>query len=268
MLEFCANTRAHVVALVACSSGSRAFDLSVRSAMSLPTPPGTSHKGHSQRRASSVLFSPQLAQFRPLAVNVTVPAPSKTRAGPQRSILKQSHVLATIPEESREPTPEPEDPLASTSYLDSPVANILSAETDSLRELVEAYSILNARIRASLLGSPEADGTWPLFHPIRANQEAFVRAITRDLGRALVDPLEAIAEDFIVEDEPMPCSGSGSLPSPRESPKKRKKGMSAEQVKHARDLCTATHAVLRLLALVFTIPAVYSLFTSACFFLS
>lgn len=52
------------------------------------------------------------------------------------------------------------------------------------------------------------------------------------------------------------------LPSPRKSPKKKKKmGMSAAQVKNARDLCTVTHVVLRLLSIIFTLPAVYQLFT-------
>jgi hypothetical protein len=39
--------------------------------------------------------------------------------------------------------------------------------------------------------------------------------------------------------------------------------MSEEQVKYARDLATVSHAVIKLLGLAFTLPAVYALFDGA-----
>jgi hypothetical protein len=51
-----------------------------------------------------------------------------------------------------------------------------------------------------------------------------------------------------------------SLPSPKNSPGK-KQGMSAEQAKYARDLCTTTQAAIKLLMAMFALPAVYRIFS-------
>ena len=66
------------------------------------------------------------------------------------------------------------------------------------------------------------------------------------------------------EADDMSCDDAWrSLPSPKESPKKKpRKGMNEVQIIHARDLCGTAHAVLKLLSILFTMPAVYSLFTS------
>jgi hypothetical protein len=40
--------------------------------------------------------------------------------------------------------------------------------------------------------------------------------------------------------------------------------MDEEQVKYARDLATVSHAVIKLLGLAFTLPAVYGLFDGMC----
>ncbi|KAI9465049.1 hypothetical protein BJY52DRAFT_1209886 [Lactarius psammicola] len=84
---------------------------------------------------------------------------------------------------------------------------------------------------------------------------AFVDAVVRDLGRALVDPMEGC--DNVKCSSPEPQS---SLPSPEKSPRKKRCGMNEEQVKYARDLATVSHAVIKLIGLAFTLPAVHGLF--------
>jgi len=81
----------------------------------------------------------------------------------------------------------------------------------------------------------------------------------------MIDPLG----DVLRADSPLaesPTVKSTVLPSPEKSPRK-KRGMTEEQVKFARDLCTTTHSVIKLLALVFTLPAVYRVFSGTTFLL-
>lgn len=138
-------------------------------------------------------------------------------------------------------------------YLSSPIATIIAHSDKPLRQVIEAYSVLTARLKSAVPGTTDGDASWPLFQPIRKNAEAIVDAFVRDLGKALEDPgVSAVeCEDVRV-----------LLPSPKSSPKK-KAGMTAEQVKYARDLCTISHAVMKLLAVVFTMPAIYRVFSGA-----
>lgn len=165
-------------------------------------------------------------------------------------------------ENQRDITPEPSDPLVDLHYLDGPVSRVVAFDA-SLRDLIEGYSVLAARLRACVTESTDIDASWPLFQPLRIQRTAFVQSLVRDLGRAMVDPLE---KTYIIhEDETktmsdmvrVPLTG---LPSPKDSPRK-KRGMSEEQVKYARDLCTTCHSVLKLLAVMFTLPAIYHIFT-------
>jgi hypothetical protein len=237
---------------------------------SLPTPPGTSHSrdkesnlpgsrvAWTQHNQYHILTSPKGRSPLPLTAS---------RQLPTKSILKKSvaRLLAVQKEEQREATPEPEDPLVNLSYLTRPVSQILACET-SCTDLIDAYTVLAARIRSAVVGTTDADASWPLFQPIRKNTQPITDALCRDLGKALVEPkspeLESESEDFpftCVEEEEPPSL----LPSPKQSPKKKKRGMSAGQAKYARDLCTTSHAVMRLLGAVFTLPAVYRIFTGA-----
>ncbi|KAI0322414.1 hypothetical protein OF83DRAFT_803492 [Amylostereum chailletii] len=232
--------------------------------MSLPTPPGTSHKGKealvmrhpgghvawSQENRYHNLASPPRQRI----------ASSASRKLPTRSILKKRpySVLPLLMDDAREETPEPGDPLADLHYLEWPVSQII-APNSSLRQLVEAYSILTARIRATVSETTDKDCSWPLFQPLRKHGSVFVEALVRDLGRAMTDPLDG-APDSPVANHGSPASERTALPSPVKSPKKRH-GMSEEQVKYARDLCTTTHSVIKFLALIFTLPAVLELFS-------
>ncbi|KAG1822871.1 uncharacterized protein BJ212DRAFT_1331086 [Suillus subaureus] len=227
---------------------------------SLPTPPGTSHRDKeitsfpgsrvswTQQNQYHILTSPK--------GHVPFP-PTASRQCPTKSILKRStsNLLTVSEHGQREPTPEPEDPLVNLSYLTRPVSQILASET-SFTDLIDAYAVLAARIRSAVAGTTDADASWPLFQPLRKNTQSFTDAVCRDLGKALVEPNEEFpfARE---EEEELPSL----LPSPKKSPKKKKRGMSAGQAKYARDLCTTSHAVMRLLGSVFTLPAVYRIFT-------
>ncbi|KAG0704222.1 hypothetical protein DFH29DRAFT_912360 [Suillus ampliporus] len=235
---------------------------------SLPTPPSTSHrdKETTSLPGSRVAWTQQ-NQYHILTSpkgHVSFPS-TASRHRPTKSILKKSapRLLALSEEGQREATPEPEDPLVNLSYLTRPVSQILASET-SFTDLIDAYAVLAARIRSAVAGTTDADASWPLFQPIRKNTQPFTDAVCRDLGKALVEPkapeLESEPEDFPFnheEEEELPSL----LPSPKKSPRKKKRGMSAGQAKYARDLCTTSHAVMRLLGAVFTLPAVYRVFT-------
>ena len=140
--------------------------------------------------------------------------------------------------------------------------NKIPASCSSLADLIEAYSVLTARLRAVVQESTDSDCSWPLFQPLRKRCPAFADAVVRDLGHALVDPIEGSdRSDWPVTEPP------SVLSSPEKNPRKRC-GMNEEQVKYARDLATVSHAVIKLPSLVFTLPAVYSLFDGSCHQLS
>ncbi len=184
-------------------------------------------------------------------------AASASKELPVRSILKQTSypILPLLfPENERQVTPEPGDPLSDLHYLDRPVNKIL-AHRSTLLDLIEAYSVLTARLRAAVQETTDSNCSWPLFQPIQKRRLAFVDSVIRDLGRALVDPMEGDDQLGCLDPEP-----PSVLPSPEKSPRKRRCGMDEEQVKYARDLATVSHAVIKFLGLVFTLPAVYALF--------
>lgn len=171
---------------------------------------------------------------------------------PTKSILKKTQavdVLSLVQEtetSQREETPEPSLPQYDAMYLETPV-RVITDPASSLKELCAAYSTLAARLRACVDDADKPDFAWPLFKPLHAHSIPLMESITRDVGRALVDPAPE-------------TEAKVSLPSPQKSPRK-KRGMSAQQVKHARDLCSTTHCVLKLLAFVFTQPAIYEIFS-------
>lgn len=236
--------------------------------MSLPTPPGTSHRDKENRLPPGARISWSLHND-----YHSLPPPSKqppqssgSRSPPTKSILKKStHALfpfaddnidSSYKSQKRDVTPEPEDPLTNSSYLANSVAKIVASDdASSLRDIIEGYSMLTARLKVAVNGTTDADASWPLFQPLRRHREAVVNAFVRDLKRALVDP--GMSNTGCKEERVL-------LPSPQSSPK-RKKGMSAEQVKYARDLCTTCHAVMKLLAVVLTLPAIYKVFTGVLF---
>lgn len=237
--------------------------------MSLPTPPATSHhRDKDIRLPGSRVAWAQQNQYFILSYTPTPAAPLPLRPcveQPAKSILKKRDHPCLLPpeEDQREITPEPEDPLVDLTYLSRPVQQIISPDS-TLRDLIEAYSILHARLRTAVASSTDADASWPLFQPLRKNTHLFTQAVCRDLGKALVEP----RSDLVPEDDiPLECEKEREddeayslLPSPKQSPRKKKQGMSASQIKFARDLCTTTHAVLRLLSAIFTLQPLHQIF--------
>jgi hypothetical protein len=178
-------------------------------------------------------------------------APISLNTEPRRSILKKPSlpILSTLDENQREVTPEPEDFKQDYRYLLSPIEKI-TAVTQSLSDLIEAYSVLAARLRTCYSREEEPKSSWPLLRPIKDNADALAASMVRDLGRAAEDPI-AVEDD---ENRRPP------LPSPRPSPQK-KRGMSADQVRNARDLCTTCHSVIRMLGIMLSESSLLELFT-------
>ena len=247
-------------------------------AKSLPTPPGTSHRAEKENRAAHF---PRVAWSERNEIHNITSSPGRAkplrasgqRQLPIRSILKKVHAQELLPpvdENQREVTPEPSDPLVDLTYLENPVTTIIDSDA-GLRDVADSYTALITRIRLCIPGNTDADSSWPMFQPIRKHREALVDALMRDVGRALEDPLQGVQQEeepeveMEVEEavEEETCQEAlKSLPSPKKSPRKKKrKGMSATQVKHARDLCSVSHAALKLLAVVFSMSAVHQLFT-------
>ncbi|KAL1689375.1 hypothetical protein GGG16DRAFT_93612 [Schizophyllum commune] len=229
--------------------------------MSLPTPPKTSHRGEKESRfdaaaARSVSWS-ATHEYRGIFAldGLKIPGRTAARLPPARSILKKRKHAEMLdvgePAAQREATPEPADPLMDLEYIARCVGTVLQQES-TLRDLIEAYNVLAARLRSSTPMDTDTETTWPLFQPIRADPQAFTDAIVRDLNKARIDPTAFEEKTASV------------LPSPKKSPtKKAAGGLSAEQVKYARDFSMVCHAVIKLLCFMFTVPATMYLFSTA-----
>ncbi|KAJ7643993.1 hypothetical protein FB45DRAFT_896622 [Roridomyces roridus] len=236
---------------------------------SLPTPPNTSHREKENRiplGGRRVVWSPQ-NDYRTITPLHHAPPPARAiKSLPTKSILKKPSQLPLpmVDVFQRETTPEPSEPKFDATYLASHVSVILDVEA-SLDALIRAYSVLAARLRAHITLTTDADGSWPILDPLRENRAAFHLAVVRDLERCLVDPdsmaqtAEDIEEEASIRNNQL---AAAMLPSPKSSPKKKKKGTTAKKAKYGRDLCTTCHSVLKLLGVVFTLPAVYALFTT------
>ncbi|EKM51867.1 uncharacterized protein PHACADRAFT_187259 [Phanerochaete carnosa HHB-10118-sp] len=219
--------------------------------MSLPTPPGTSHRAEKENKRPGfprVAWAEEPEYHTLVDISQCLKVFTSSTATPTRSILKKSNYaeLPSLEPDVRETTPEPSDPLVNLHYLDNPVSRLLASDA-AMRDIIESYNILMARLRLCVVDDSNTDASWPLFQPLRKNRDALVQAMCRDLGRALEEPTAA-------EDE----EESRVLPSPEKSPKKR--GMTAEQAKRARDLCTTAHSAMKFLSMVFTLPYLFNIF--------
>ncbi|KAJ3885641.1 hypothetical protein GG344DRAFT_58878 [Lentinula edodes] len=223
--------------------------------MGLPTPPTTSHREKEHRtlgsRSHGVIFSKE-NRIHSLSAPPQGPSCSSAlQSRPIKSILKPTQPLLPLhQEEIREETPEPVNPLDDPIYLQTPISTIIS-QSATLPELIRAYSVLTARIRPYV--NDWTDCSSPLFEPLRANSDVLCDRVCRDVRRAL--------EDALIGDEEEEVQKEYQLPSPTKSPKKKKRGMTAEQAKHARDLCNICHSVLKFLGLLFSLPNLSPFFT-------
>ena len=169
--------------------------------MSLPTPPGTSHRVEKENKRSSssrVAWADEPEYHTLVDLPQRLSAFSPSTSTPTKSILKKpKYDELPYPEPvTREPTPEPSDPLVNLSYLENPVSRLLAADA-AMRDLIESYNILMARLRTSVMEESSSDASWPLFQPLRKNRDALVQVMCRDLGRALEEPQAAEDEEEI-----------------------------------------------------------------------
>jgi len=223
----------------------------------LPSPPSTSHREEKENRRIFAQM-PRVSwseenQIHSLSLShLTDLRPSASYELPAKSILRKSSSFPFTDlhkEVEREVTPEPDAPLRNPKYLSGPVSRIIMMDA-CLKDLIQAYNILAARIRTAVLGAAEFDSALPLFDPLRSNQDLFTDAVVRDLGRVMLDP------SLPKENRP-----EISLPSPRSSPSRKRHGMTEDEVRYARDLATTTHSVVKLLALLFASPQLCQIFS-------
>ncbi|KAF7298883.1 hypothetical protein MIND_00836300 [Mycena indigotica] len=229
---------------------------------SLPTPPSTGHRAKENRAPRwHVNWSPQ-NQYRTFT-NDDLLTTSASKSTPSKSILKKPTelLLPLIDASQRESTPEPSRPETDPNYLSSAVQTLADSDA-SLDDLIRAYSVLTARLRAHITFN--SDTKCALLSPLRKHRTAVTEAIIRDLARCAVDPdtMEMSAEDIEEEEHIKEQRQPLHLPSPKSSPKK-KRGTTAKKARYGRDLCTTCHSALKLLAVVFTLPAVFNIFNNA-----
>ena len=208
---------------------------------------------------------------------------------PSKSILKlisafdglvsDPAMLSPLDRRPREMTPEPENALQQPTYLLSPVKMMVGSVSASpvpdpfassnFHDLIEAYCILNSRIRSKVLdprsaatadalashttttGSPSTP-YYPAFEPIKDNIDVIVAALKRDISRALDDPLVLAAQYTMspLASDASPFSSEPSDPEPG-----KRKGMNEHQVKLARDLHSVSQSALKLLATLFSLTS-------------
>jgi hypothetical protein len=241
----------------------------------LDTPPSASQTGSRQR----VVFSERNKEhwFPPLlSAN---PTPSSTQE-PSKSILKKrtyEEFLADdlFPAEriQRASTPEPENAQDQPTYLLSPIKTLVQSiapgtfedvPEGDIRDLIEAYCVLSARVRAKLLpndiekhADTSENGLLPALEPLRQYMQEITNVLRRDILRARDDPIQSLAKNGIQPvaqalPSPPPSSPLSSAfdSSPLASSVKsdgtpKKGGMNEQQVKHARDLCTLAQSAVK-----------------------
>lgn len=208
---------------------------------------------------------------------------------PSKSILKlisafdglvsDPAMLSPLDKKPREMTPEPENALQQPTYLLSPVKTMVGSvgaspppdpfASSNFHDLIEAYCILNSRIRSKVLdprsaatadmpaSQPTTIGApttpyYPAFEPIKDNIDVIVAALKRDISRALEDPLVLAAQYAMspLSSDASPFSSEPSDPEPG-----KRKGMNEHQVKLARDLHSVSQSALKLLATLFSLTS-------------
>ncbi|CAE6395735.1 unnamed protein product [Rhizoctonia solani] len=214
---------------------------------------------------------------------------------PERVIVTEVAAPEAPLQHSRDMTPIPDDPLRCTTYLSSPVSTIVSSVTItpqpnridgeygdiygplpmSLHDIAEAYTLMLARMRLQAMavgpdGNPteaEITSDLPLLEPIRKYHAELAVALSRDVGRALIRPVSFSPTPYHTEeindwssDYSSDVFGSSSPPGSPSGPTQRR-GLTAAEVKYARDLSLVSQSAIRVLAVIFHEPAISSHFT-------
>jgi len=242
---------------------------------------------HSNSKNARIDDSKNKEYYFPLILPAT--ATPDLSLAPSKSILKLISAfdglvsdpasLSPLDRQPREMTPEPENALQQPTFLLSPVKTLVESVSASQKpglfassnfhDLIEAYCILNSRIRSKVLdlrstatadtpasqpttvGSPSTP-YYPAFGPIKDNIDVIVAALKRDISRALEDPM-AFAAQYPMSPPASDASPFSSEPNDPE-PGKRK-GMNEHQVKLARDLHTVSQSALKLLSTLFSLTS-------------
>ncbi|CAE6528641.1 unnamed protein product [Rhizoctonia solani] len=213
---------------------------------------------------------------------------------PERVVVPPSAPEAP-PIHGRDMTPTPDDPLHCATYLSSPVSvivlsvsvtpqpNRIDSEYGnscgplpmSLHDIAEAYTLMLARMRLQAMtigpdGNPtevEISSDLPLLDPIRKHHAELALALARDVGRALIRPASFSPTPYQQEefndwssDYSSDVFGSSSPPGSPSGPT-QKRGLTAAEVKYARDLSLVSQSAIRVLAVIFHEPAISSHFT-------
>ena len=147
--------------------------------------------------------------------------------------------------QERHSTPEPQDdPLSHESYVVSPLDVIVASLDEmplTLHDLTEAWTVAFSRLRSRF----PCDTDEPIaLRPFKANMDSILRALDRDVRRALVNPITRTKSNGIESDDD-------------KSPKRG--GLTEYEVTYARDLFMLSSASLRFLSLIFWVPQLYSL---------
>ncbi|KAF8761915.1 hypothetical protein RHS01_00819 [Rhizoctonia solani] len=214
---------------------------------------------------------------------------------PERVVVLEAAAPEAPPQHGREMTPMPDNPLHCATYLSSPVSTIVSSVTItpqpnridgeygetygplpmSLHDIAEAYALMLVRMRLQAMvvdpdGSPtetEITSDLPLLEPIRKHHTELAIALSRDVGRALIRPASFSPSPYHAEeindwssDYSSDVFGSSSPPGSPLGPTQRR-GLTAAEVKYARDLSLVSQSAIRVLAVIFHEPAISSHFT-------
>ncbi|KAG8746012.1 hypothetical protein FRC10_006351 [Ceratobasidium sp. 414] len=221
----------------------------------------------------------------------------KSRTPERVVVLDLDEAASLVPKlHKREMSPVPDDPLHCATYLSSPVSTIVTSVAVApspnridgdvvgiygplpmtLHDLAEAYALLLARLRLQAMTiGPDGAATeteitpdLPLLQPIQQYHSELAAALARDSARALLKPISFTAPtpyqlsdiDEWSSDYSSDVYGSSSPPSSPSGPT-QKRGLTAAEVKYARDLSLVSQSAIRVLAVVFHEPAVSSHFT-------
>lgn len=234
----------------------------------LDTPPSASQSSSRQR----VVFSERNKEhwFPPLLP--ANPTPSSTQE-PSKSILKKrtyEEFLADdlFPAErtQRASTPEPENAQDQPTYLLSPIKTLVQSiapgtfedvPEGDIRDLIEAYCVLSARVRAKLLlndSDASKNVLLPALEPLKQYMQEITNVLIRDILKARDDPIQSLAKMAIqpvAQALPSPppssplSSAFDSSPLAKSDGTPKKGGMNEQQVKHARDLCTLAQSAIK-----------------------
>ena len=146
------------------------------------------------------------------------------------------------------------DPLELPDYFLSPVETIacsqhaLASRRLSLHDITEAYHILSMRIRRSSSTLTVGTRSYPALEPLRKNRVDVAAALRRDISRALHGSATR-ATEYSYSNLAEHAEESVSWES------------TAYNKSRATDLSTLCHYALRLLAEIFRLPALSSVFS-------